>query len=149
MRIAERIDPLGYLRLRTLNCTAGWNPKAFGYFNPPEDINVFTAYHNHIARLSTKWRDDDYPGGLLPAMRLLSGDLSAAEQILDGLPSEPYEVDHGAGYCLVLAQRAMAHILPLSETLKERPVQTWLAGSQAQADVRAWLKEHRDKLRWE
>jgi len=144
LRLQKRVEPLGHLRLCTLDCTF-----SSSYFNPPEGSDIFTAYRDHVARLSSEWRDEDFPDRVLPVMRLLSGDISAAEQVLDRLPPEPHHVDHGSGFCFVLAQRAMAHILPLPESLKEKPGQTWLAGSQAQADVRAWLEEHRDKLRWD
>jgi len=154
LRFEKRIEPLGYLRLGAIACTLGNNPKSDGYFNPPEDIDIYSAFRDHVARLSREWRGEgfpceDYPYRLLHVMRLLSGDISAADEVLDRLPPQPHYVDHGAGHCLLLEQRATAHVLPLPESLKEKPWQTWLAGSKAQADVRAWLKEHREKLRWE
>jgi len=82
-------------------------------------------------------------------MRLLSGDLYFADVVLDNLPAEPHVLDHGSGRCQILAQQAMAYILPLPESLKDYPERTWLADSQVQADVRAWLNEHRDKLKWD
>jgi len=150
-RMEERLRPLGFLRIRSLGCTGGGYKLSPAYFYPPEDIDIFTAYRNYAVRIWEEFHTQSHGYGLslLALARLLSGDLDAADVIIDNLPAEPYRIDHGAGYCVVLPQNGTAAILPLPKTLKEFPGETWLAGSQVQADVRAWLNEHRDKLRWD
>jgi hypothetical protein len=81
------------------------------------------------------------------AGRLLYGELSAADVIIENLPAQPIILDHGAGYCKFTPLKVLRAALPLPEELKD--VNTWLSGSQVQADLRAWLNEHRDELKWD
>jgi hypothetical protein len=83
---------------------------------------------------------------LLAAGRLLTGDVAAADVIVDRLPAEAYRLDHGAGICWVTPQYALSAALPLPENLKD--TSGWLAGSDMQAALRTWLAGHRDRLRW-
>ncbi|MCL2716773.1 MAG: hypothetical protein FWD68_19985 [Alphaproteobacteria bacterium] len=151
LQIAERIRPLGYFRMLSLQCTMSDIPASGRYFAPPEGADVFIAYRTHAILLWEQFRDasDPISVAICSLPRLLSGDLEIADVILDRLPDEPYVTDHGAGYCMVLPVRATAAVLPMPEALKERAPQTWLAGSQRQADVRAWLNEHRHRLQWD
>jgi hypothetical protein len=85
---------------------------------------------------------------LLGAARLLTGDTGGADLILDNLPEKPFELDHGAGYCLVLPMNVMCAVLPLpAPDLKK--VARWLAGSAEQATLRSWLRQHKDHLMWD
>ena len=84
---------------------------------------------------------------MLGAARLLSGDLSGADTILENLPEQPYQLDHGTGYCLIQAQHALSNSLPLPENLRD--IGRWLAGSAEQAALGAWLTRHRAELEWD
>lgn len=143
-----RLQPLGLQRLRVLACLGGDMPGAPGYFAPAPGADVFAAFREHVAALSRRWAAGDDPSvaALLAAARLLCGDLTAAETILDHLPAAPIERDHGAGFCLVLPFHALATALPLPRVLAE--TRRWLAGSAEQAALRAWLAAHCDRLRW-
>ncbi|MCL2716884.1 MAG: hypothetical protein FWD68_20600 [Alphaproteobacteria bacterium] len=151
LQIEERILPLGYLRLHSLQCTFSHSPKYGHYFAPPEGADVFIAYRNHAIRI---WKEfaadtsDPLEVVIFSLPRLLSGDLDTADLILDNLPEQPF-TQRGAGYCLGLSIRATAAVLPMPEALKDEAPRTWLAGSQRQADLRAWLNEHRHRLRWD
>lgn len=66
--------------------------------------------------------------------------------MLDNLPPERVGLDHGAGRAWLVPAGALLHLLPLPEDFPD-----WLdliAGSEAEARVRAWLAEHRDQLEW-
>jgi len=135
----------------SLECTFSDNPAYGRHFAPSEGADVFVAYRNHAIRLWEQFHDASDPLTVVICSlpRLLSGDIDIADLILDHLPEQPYVTDHGAGYCLVLPVRATAAVLPMPEALKDRAPQTWLAGSQRQADVHAWLNEHRHQLQWD
>jgi len=146
----QKAQRLGRWRVLSLEYTGGNRPTAYFYFNPPEDIDIFTAYRDHASRIWDKFHEKEAGNGLadLALLRVLSGELDFADLIVDNLPAKPTRFENARGVMFALPQYAMANILPLPETLKERPHKTWLAGSQVQADVRAWLKEHHDKLKW-
>lgn len=144
-----RLSPLGLQRLRVLDCLGGNRPRAPGYFDPPADVDVFTAFSGYIARWSQECATDAYPLtiSLLAAGRLLCGDLAAADVILDNLPAAPIGLDHGAGVCLVTPFYALNTALPWPAELRDS--RRWLAGSAEQEALRAWLAAHRDKLCWD
>jgi len=143
-----RFLPLGLQRLRALECLGGNSPQAPGYFAPAADVDIFEAFRRHVARLSQQWAAESDPMtvSLLAAGRLLCGELTAADVILDHLPAQMIKLDHGAGSCLVLPVYALATALPLPATLTD--TRRWLAGSAEQTALRAWLNEHRDALHW-
>jgi len=151
LQIEKRILPLGYLRMLSLACTSSDSPRSDHYFAPPEGADVFAACRNHAMLLWERFHDqpDPWHAAICSVPRLLSGDLAIADMIPDHLPERPYVTDHGAGFCLVLPVRATAAVLPMPETLKDQAQWTWLAGSLRQADVRAWLNEHRHQLQWD
>jgi hypothetical protein len=143
-RIA-RIQSLGRQRGRVIECLGGNSRLVPGtYFDPAADIDVFDAYRAYIARMSATPDALDSP--LLAAARLLTGDLKAADVILDHLPATAYRLDHGAGICWVAPQNTLSAALPWPSHLRE--IDCWLAGSAEQTALRAWLTEHRDRLRW-
>lgn len=144
------LAPLGRQRLRLLDCLGGNSPRAPGYFAPDADADVLAAFRRYVARMSELGRAeiDPHAVSLLAAARLLAGDLSAAGVILDHLPARAIELDHGAGFCLVVPLHALSTALPLPEDLTD--TRRWLAGSAEQAALRAWLSlhQHGDDLRW-
>lgn len=146
---ATRLQPLGHWRLRALDCLGGNTPQTAGYFVPAADITIFAAFRDHAVRLSQQWHAESDPMtvSLLAVARLLCGEIAAADVILDRLPAQPVRRDHGAGRCLVLPVQALAAVLPLPPELADSS--RWLAGSPAQADMRAWLNVHRGTLRWD
>jgi hypothetical protein len=146
MRLGDstsRFAPLGLQRLRLLGCIAGKCK-----FDPPADANIFDAFRSHIGQLSKRLARETDPltVSLLAAARFLTGDLVAANIVLDRLPAHAIELDHGAGSCLVMPLCALSTALPLPANLQE--TKRWVQGSAEQAALRAWLAEHRDKLHW-
>jgi len=146
-RIA-RLQALGRQRLRVLDCLGGDSRFGPGYFEPAPDVDIFDAFRAYVARMTEVWAAESHPLSLsLPAAgRLLTGDLTAADVILDHLPAEPYKLDHGAGICWVTPQYALNAALPLPADLTD--TDRWLAGSPEQAALRRWLAGHRDQLQW-
>lgn len=142
------LSPLGLQRLRVLDCLGGNSPHAPGYFTPPADGDIFNAFSCYVAQVSPQWAtaSDSSTISLLAAARFLTGDLVAAHVIIDQLPANAFKLDHGAGFCLVAPLHALSDALPLPADLKD--TRRWVAGSVEQAALRAWLSEHRDKLRW-
>jgi hypothetical protein len=98
--------------------------------------------------MSETWTNESDPlvVSLLAAARLLTGDLDAAEIIVDHLPLKSFQVDHGAGYCVVLPQSVLCTSLPLPADLTD--IDRWLAGSKSQAALRTWLKTNHERLSW-
>jgi len=145
---SSRLSPLGLQRIRVLDCLGGNNLRAPGYFDPPEDIDIFASFAAYIARWSQQCAADPNPLtiSLLAAGRLLCGDQAAADVIVDQLRSEPFKLDHGAGICVVTPKNALGIALPLPADLQDTG--RWLAGSAEQAALRAWLVGHRDRLHW-
>ena len=144
----SRLMVLGRQRVRVLECMGGNDRFAPGYFEPSADADIFDAFRAYVAEISQQWAADPSPLAvpLLAAARLLTGDVTAADVIVDRLPAKPYQLDHGAGRCWVTPQIALAAALPLPAELTD--TDRWLAGSADQAALRAWLARHRDKLRW-
>jgi len=143
-RIA-RIQSLGRQRGRVIECLGGNSRLVRGaYFDPAADIDILDAYRAYVARMSASLEPLNM--ALLAAGRLLTGDLTAADVILDHLPAETYRLDQGAGICWVTPQNALKAALPLPSHLQD--IDRWLAGSAEQAALRAWLGGHRGRLRW-
>lgn len=148
MNRAEFLAPLGWQRLRLLDCLGGNSPKAPGYFDPSHDSDVFAAYTAYLSDLSSRWASETDPifVSLLAAGRLLTGEIAAAQVIVDLLPIEAFKTDHGAGYCVVAPLQALESALPLPSELTD--IARWIAGSPEQAALRLWLSDHTDKLDW-
>ena len=143
-----QLSPLGLQRLRVLDCLGGNSPHAPGYFEPAAESNVFNAFSEYVAQVSRQWVAASDPAtiSLIAAARFLTGDLAAADAIIDHLPPRAFKLDHGAGICLVVPLYALSTALPLPADLKD--TSRWVAGSAEQAALRAWLTAHRDHLRW-
>jgi hypothetical protein len=143
-----RLLPLGRQRVLVFECLGGNSPIAPAYFECLDDTDIFEVFHAFVARTSQLCAGDTYPLtiSLLAAARLLTGDLAAADAILDHLPPEDFKLDHGAGICVVAPLRVLCAALPLPADLK--PTDRWLAGLPEPTALRAWLAGHRDKLRW-
>ncbi|MDZ7621704.1 MAG: hypothetical protein U5O69_04585 [Candidatus Competibacteraceae bacterium] len=143
-----RLLPLGLQRLRLLDCLGGDSLHAPGYFDPAPDADLFTAFREHVARLSREWAAETDPlvMALLAAARFLTGDLAAAAAVLDHLPVAAPQLDHNAGICLLAPLYALRTALPLPADLTD--TRRWLAGSAEQTALRAWLADNRDRLRW-
>jgi hypothetical protein len=142
------LSPLGLQRLRILDCLGGNSRFLPDYFEPAANADIFKAFDDYIAKLSRLLAAETGPisVSLLAAGRLLTGDLAAAEVILDNLPAKAFKLDQGAGICMVIPLYALSTALPLPTHLKNTA--RWVAGSAEQTALRAWLADHRDKLRW-
>jgi hypothetical protein len=145
---ARLLSNLGPQRGRVLQHLGGNEPDLPGYLKLSPDTEILEAFGRHVRELSRKWAADADPAvvSLLAAGRLLSGDLSAADTILDHLPAKPFKTDHGAGIALVMPLHAMRGALPLPPDLAD--TNRWIERSPEQASLRDWLSQHRDKLRW-
>jgi hypothetical protein len=143
-----RLTPLGLQRLRVLDCLGGNVRSSSSYFEPAADADIFDAFGAYVGYASRESAADPYwlTVALLAAGRLLSGDVAAAEVILDRFPDETMKLDHGAGICLVTPFYALSVALPWPAELQYSGC--WIAGSDTQAALRAWLAGHRDRLVW-
>ena len=143
-----RLSPLGLQRIRVLDCLGGNNTRAPGYLELPADADIFKVFADYVAQVSRLCAGHAAPLtiSLLAAGRLLTGDLAAADVILDHLPDEAFKLDHGAGICVVTPLYVLSVVLPLPAEL--RNTDCWVAGSADQAALRAWLARHRHELRW-
>lgn len=146
----DGLKRLGYQRRRLLSCVAG--PRgSVPKFAPLPDVDVLVAYHLYVAQVMDSlggYVDDPAGPPLIAALRLLAGDIDAADAIIDALPVEPIVLDHGAGYCLVAPYDALASALPLPEDLKKHP-RVWTRGSIAEKRLRDWLAACRERLIWD
>jgi hypothetical protein len=142
------LAPLGFQRLRLLDCLGGNSPSAPGYFSPDANCDVFAAFSTYITDLSSRWGSESDPLTitLLAAGRLLTGEIAAAKVIIDSLPARAFKSDHGAGYCVTAAVNSLNAALPLPADLKDTT--RWLAGSPEQERLRSWFSEQKSKLRW-
>lgn len=147
-RMAE-LAPLGTQRLRVLDCLGGNAEHAPGYFALSAEADVFAEFRGYVARIAERWGAEADPStaSLIGAARLLIGDLDGAGAIIDHLPVTAVRLDHGAGYCLVVPIASLRSALPLPETLQDTG--RWIRGSAAQAALRGWVDDHRDRLRWD
>jgi hypothetical protein len=120
-----------------------------GYFNPDPATDIFTAFRHYVARMSQIWVDDTdrMTLSMLAAARVLTGDLGAADIIIDHLPDKAFKLDHGAGYCVVMPQTVLCASLPLPAELTN--IDRWLADSEVQTTLRLWLNNNHYKLLWE
>jgi hypothetical protein len=143
------LEQLGFQRLRILSCLGGDLPHSKAYFDPDPAVNIFTSFRLYTERLSREWSQetDRSTVALLAAGRLLAGEISAADLILENLPAHRVRLDQGAGICMLAPFQALSAALPLPSVLRDSS--QWLAGSDQQALLRGWLSEHRSQLRWE
>jgi hypothetical protein len=143
----DRLAPLGLQRNRIFGCLSGDIPSSPAYFMRPDDADIFAAFRTYISEQSRRGANDpdSLTISLLAAGRLLTGDLSAAELIIDHLPAEPLPAA-GTGQCLRASHQVLAAALPLPRNLKD--TRRWAQNTTEQAALRVWSAAHRDKLRW-
>lgn len=148
MKRSSRLSPLGLQRLRLLDCLGGNSQRARGYFDPPPDSGIFSAFATHVRNLSVQRAGKVEPltVSLLAAGRLMTGDITAARTIVDHLPVAAFEPDHGAGYCVTAPLDTLNAALPLPEDLRD--TRRWTAGSPEQERLHAWLDRHERQLCW-
>ena len=144
-----RLAPLGLLRLRVLSCLGGDTRVLPQYVpTPGPEQDVFAVYRVFAQQVNEQLRGEEGLQALLSTARLLTGDISGADDILNTLRNELVELDHGAGYCRVIPSVAILQALPLPKTIPQ-PKPNYVAGSPEQAQLRAWLAEHRAELVWD
>ena len=143
-----RLSPLGTQRLRVLDCLGGNNRWSPGYFEPDADTDIFVEFRRYVRRTAETWGGEADPSAvsLIAAARLLTGDLAAAQAIVDNLPGAPLAPDHGAGVCAVLPLHVLRTALPVPPALADTT--RWLAGSAEQVTLRAWLSGNGGTLQW-
>jgi hypothetical protein len=143
-----RLRSLGRRRVEVFECLGGNFRSQPSYFALPADTDIFAAFRAFIAHVTQLYASDTNPLtiSLLAAARLLTGDLAAADVILDHLPPDDFKLDHGAGRCLMVPLYTLSATLPLPTDMKR--TDRWLAYAHEPAALRAWLAEHREKLRW-
>jgi hypothetical protein len=146
LRLIERFTPLGYQRVRIFTCLGGDMEGSPGYFVPTEEVDIYEAFRMFVTRERGRWGNttDPLTISLLAAARLLIGEVAAADLIVDRLPAEPLSTS--VGKCLRAPHHALAVTVPLPQHLKD--TQRWAQGTPEQAGLRAWLAEHRERLRW-
>lgn len=145
----EHLKPLGRHRLRVFSCLGGdmRHLPQYTVIGPEDD--VFDAFRSFVQRLvaqSSTAPQDPLTKALLATGRLLIGDLSGADDILDALPLRPFEREHGMGHCLVAPVETLAVVLPLPAA--GLPAAQWLASSAEQAAAKVWLAANRAQLEW-
>jgi hypothetical protein len=147
----EHLEPLGSQRLRLVSCLdfSRWSV----HFEPRPDEDIFAAFRDWTRKVASAYGDETGPGSevlraLVGASRLLTGDIGGAELILENLPQKPFELDHGAGYCLVLPMHILCSALPLPGPDLQN-TSRWLAGSAEQTALRTWLQQHQAQLVWD
>ncbi len=145
----DHLQPLGRHRLRLFSCLGGDVRHLPQYAVIAPDENVFEAFRSFVQRWverSAETALDPQTKSLLAAGRLLIGEPSAADDILDTLPPQPFARDHGMGHCLVAPVEILSIVVPLPAA--NVPAAQWCAGSAEQAAAKAWLATHRDRLVW-
>jgi hypothetical protein len=143
-------EPLTLQRLRISTCLGGGTPGLPQHFAPGPHESVLATFRGFVERMMRlcESASDPVTRSLIGAARLLSGDLSGANEILEHLPATPFVLDHGAGHCLVAPQHTLRATLPqVPASLKD--TSRWLAGSAEQAALRGWLEEHATRLVWD
>jgi hypothetical protein len=142
-----RMQPLGARRCRILACLGADNPKLPAFFDPPRDRPVHEYLHRHLLDLHEKWGDDPDSRRIVAAGLLSFGELTRADEILSRFPPKAIVLDHGAGWCPMVAYTTVAALLPLPE--QYRDASRWIEGSADATAVVAWFHTHRDRLRWD
>jgi hypothetical protein len=144
-RFWERMQPLGALRCRILACLGADNPKLPTFFDPTPDQPLHECLHQHLLKLYDKCAADPESRRIVAAGLLSFGELARADEILSQLPREPMVIDHGAGWCSLIAYSVVATLLPIPE--EHGDPRRWIQGSSNAAAVVQWLDTHRSRLR--
>jgi len=142
-----RMRPLGNLRCRILACLGADDPKLPAFFDPPPDMPAGEALHRHLLELHDAFGADPDSLRIVAAGLLSFGELDRAGEILSRFPREPITLDHGAGWCGLIAYSAVAELLPLPAELGD--VRRWTQESDAAGDVVQWLASNHNRLAWD
>ena len=142
------LEPLGPFRQQVVACLRGDMGSPTRRFSPHDGDGLFDAFRRFVlaAEASASASLDPIGWSILAAGRLLSGDLSGADRIIDLLPEKPHATDHGAGKCLLMPARVIRGALPVPDDVGDPD--RWTAGSPEQAMLGEWLAEYRHRLRW-
>jgi hypothetical protein len=147
----EKMRSLGMLRCKVIICTASDNPKFSHYFDPPEEVDLAEALYAHLLAL---WEDCQYPpeengigSSIIAAGLLTYGELDRIDYILEHVPRQRVVLDHGCGFCSILAVQTVASLLPLPKNLMDYYL--WIQGSTEVEQVKQWLDSHRSCLSWD
>lgn len=143
----ERMRPLGDLRCRILACLGADNRKLPAFFDPPPDRPIEESLHRHLLKLHEAFAADPDSRRIVAAGLLSFGELARAGEILSQFPREPVVLDHGAGWCPLVAYSTVARLLPLPE--EHRDPKRWIQGSADAGALWQWLQSHYDRLRWD
>ena len=143
-----QFEPLGMRRNLVLDCLGGHTRQAPGFLEPVVGADIFAAFRHHVDELSQQaaFQADPLTALLLATGRLLTGDLAAADFILDHLPTQAPKLRFGQRHCPLMPFRTLGAALPLPPELAD--TDRWLDGSPEQEALRTWLATNRDALRW-
>lgn len=142
------MQPLGVNRQRVVACLFG-DMASYGHmFDPEGQTSVLEAFREFVLDRQTRWSSSTelFHHAIVAAGRLLTGDLSGADRIIELLPERAHVTEHGAGKCLLLPSRVLKSVLPLPSDLGNPD--SWIAGSHEQAVLRTWLEQQRGRLHW-
>ncbi|HUA61712.1 MAG TPA: hypothetical protein VML19_23355 [Verrucomicrobiae bacterium] len=142
-----RLQQLGNLRCRILACLGADNPRLPAFFDPPEDQPVSDCLHRHLLKLHEAFAGDADSQRIVAAGLLSFGELSRVHEILHLFPAEPTVMDHGAGWCPLIAYSAVSELLPLPKELQD--VRRWLQGSTEATHLLQWLQLNYERLSWD
>src|ERR1700742_2545961 len=103
-----RFAPLGWLRMGIIGCLGGDLRLLPQYLPTPEpDADLFALYRAFVQQMIELLHGHGDMYSNLATARLLAGDITAAEDILNNLRADRFKLDHGAGYCIVIASEAL------------------------------------------
>ena len=147
----EDLKPLGEFRWRVLACVGSFDRGLRQHFHPSEPSALPESLRLYLdavwAREQPTATGPQFNGLAVVAAGLLTyGRLEMADYVLANMPPHPIELDHGCGWCNVLAFRIAATLLPLPAHL--RAYMEWFEGSPTAGEVRSWFTSHRARLRW-
>jgi hypothetical protein len=147
----RKMRPLGMSRCKVIKCTLSDNPKLIHYFDPPEEVNLAEALHDHLLELWGNYQlnlEEDKCGCSIVAAGLLTyGELERIDYILEHAPHQRVVLDHGCGFCSILAVQIVASLLPLPKNLEDYSL--WIKGSKEIEQVTQWFDRHRSCLSWD
>lgn len=145
----QRLDtlPVGEFHWRILACLGMEDA-----FNPPQDADTLQEFRVMFEDIWNNTPGADSVTGqfnglaVVAAGLLICGRLRMIECILRNIPKHKIELDHGCGWCNLVAFRVAAAVLPLPTHLTRYG--QWHRGNPMVAEVQAWLEAHRENLSW-
>ena len=150
-RFWDDLKPLGEFRWCVLACVGSFDRSLRQHFHPSEPSTLPESLRSYLdaywAREQPSATGPQFNGLAIVAAGLLTfGRLEMADYILANMPPHRIKLDHGCGWCNVLAFRIAAALLPLPDEL--RAYMEWFEGSATADEVRSWYASHRAELRW-